>query len=130
MILPGARLRALSAGVLCLRFNHTPWQLVKGYGDFSNKNVPVPNILRDFRNAPLYIHCFFSTILIQRCFLYHFLSLTKWTIICHNFDYFFCGSFMFLFCLVFSMSLCSSVYMCFVVTCWGRADLLALVCGV
>ena len=33
-------------------------------------------------------------------------------------------------CLVFSMSLCASVYMCFVVTCWERADLLALVCGV
>ena len=26
-------------------------------------------------------------------------------------------SFMFLFCLVFAMSLCASVYMCFVVTC-------------
>ena len=38
--------------------------------------------------------------------------------------------FMFLFCLVFAMSLCASVYMCFVVTCWERADLLALVCGV
>ena len=37
---------------------------------------------------------------------------------------------MFLFCLVFAMSLCPSVYMCFVVTCWERADLLALVCGV
>ena len=37
---------------------------------------------------------------------------------------------MFLFCLVFVMSLCGSVYMCFVVTCWERADLLALVCGV
>ena len=37
---------------------------------------------------------------------------------------------MFLFCLVFAMSLCASVYMCFVVTCWDRADLLALVCGV
>ena len=44
--------------------------------------------------------------------------------------YFFCGSFMLLFCLVFAMSLCASVYMCFVVTCWERADLLALVCGV
>ena len=44
--------------------------------------------------------------------------------------YFFCGSFMFLFCLVFAMSLYASVYMCFVVTCWERADLLALVCGV
>ena len=44
--------------------------------------------------------------------------------------YFFCGSFMFLLCLVFAMSLCASVYMCFVVTCWERADLLALVCGV
>ena len=38
--------------------------------------------------------------------------------------------FMFLFCLVFAMSLCASVYMYFVVTCWERADLLALVCGV
>ena len=37
---------------------------------------------------------------------------------------------MFLFCLVFAMSLCASVYMCFVVTCGERADLLALVCGV
>ena len=37
---------------------------------------------------------------------------------------------MFLFCLVITMSLCESVYMCFVVTCWERADLLALVCGV
>ena len=26
--------------------------------------------------------------------------------------------------------LCPSVYMCFLVTCWERADLLALVCGV
>ena len=34
---------------------------------------------------------------------------------------------MFLFCLMFAMSLCASVYMCFVVTCWERADLLALV---
>ena len=34
------------------------------------------------------------------------------------------------FCLVFAMSLCASVYMCFVVTCWERSDLLALVCGV
>ena len=37
---------------------------------------------------------------------------------------------MFLFCLVFAMSLSASVYMCFVVTCWERADLLALVCCV
>ena len=26
---------------------------------------------------------------------------------------------MFLFCLVFAVSLCASVYMCFVVACWG-----------
>ena len=32
--------------------------------------------------------------------------------------------------LVFAIPLCASVYMCFVVTCWERADLLALVCGV
>ena len=43
--------------------------------------------------------------------------------------YFFCGSFMF-FCLVCAMHLYVSVYMCLVVTCWERADLLALVCGV
>ena len=34
------------------------------------------------------------------------------------------------FCLVVAMPLCASVYMCLVVTCWERADLLALVCGV
>ena len=34
---------------------------------------------------------------------------------------------MFLICVVFAMSLCVSVYMCFVVICWERADLLALV---
>ena len=28
------------------------------------------------------------------------------------------------------MPLCASVYMCLVVTCWERADLLALVCGI
>ena len=32
------------------------------------------------------------------------------------------------FCLVVAMPLCASVYMCLVVTCWERADLLALVC--
>ena len=37
---------------------------------------------------------------------------------------------MFLFCLVFALSLCASVYMCFVVPRWERADLLALICGV
>ena len=36
----------------------------------------------------------------------------------------------FFFCLVFAMRLCASVYMCLVVTCWERAALLALVCGV
>ena len=34
------------------------------------------------------------------------------------------------FCLVFAIHLYASVYMCLVVTCWERADLLALVCGV
>ena len=34
------------------------------------------------------------------------------------------------FCLSFAMPLCTSVYVCLVVTCWERADLLALVCGV
>ena len=43
---------------------------------------------------------------------------------------FFCGSFVFLFCLVFAVSLCVSVCVCFVVACWEGAGLLALVCGV
>ena len=34
------------------------------------------------------------------------------------------------FLLVFSIRLCASVYLCLVVTCWERADLLALVSGV
>ena len=34
------------------------------------------------------------------------------------------------FYLVFALPLYASVYMCLVVTCWERADLLALVCGV
>ena len=29
-----------------------------------------------------------------------------------------------------ALPLCASVYMCLVVTCWERADLLAIVCGV
>ena len=33
-------------------------------------------------------------------------------------------------CLVLVMPLCSSVYLCLVVTCWERADLLTLVCCV
>ena len=34
------------------------------------------------------------------------------------------------FCLVFVMPLYVSVYLFLVVTCWERADLFALVCGV
>ena len=34
------------------------------------------------------------------------------------------------FCLAFAMHLYASVYMCLVVTCWERADLLALGGGV
>ena len=37
---------------------------------------------------------------------------------------------MFLFCLVSAMSLCASVYMCFMITCWEMVDLLAIVGGV
>ena len=44
--------------------------------------------------------------------------------------YFFVDFVWVFFCLVFAMPLCASVYMCLVVTCWERADLLALVCGV
>ena len=35
-----------------------------------------------------------------------------------------------LFSLAFAMPLYASVYMCLVVICWERADLLSLVCGV
>ena len=34
------------------------------------------------------------------------------------------------FCLVFVMPWCASVYLCIVVICWERTDILALVCGV
>ena len=34
------------------------------------------------------------------------------------------------FCHVFAMPLFASVFMCLVVTCWERTDLLAFVCGV
>ena len=34
------------------------------------------------------------------------------------------------FLLVFALPLYASVYMCLVVTCWERAELLAFVCGV
>ena len=34
------------------------------------------------------------------------------------------------YCLAFVMLLYASVYMCLVVTCWERADLLAIVCVV
>ena len=40
---------------------------------------------------------------------------------------FFCGSFVFLFCLVFAVSLCASVCVCFVVACWGVASWLSFV---
>ena len=40
--------------------------------------------------------------------------------------FFFC----LVFCLVFVMPLCVSVYVCLIITCWERADLLAHVCGV
>ena len=36
----------------------------------------------------------------------------------------------FFFCLVFAMPLCASVHLSLVVTCWERADLFALFCGV
>ena len=42
--------------------------------------------------------------------------------------YCFCGSFMF-FLFVLVMPLCVSVYLCLVVTCWERADLLARICS-
>ena len=35
-----------------------------------------------------------------------------------------------IFCLVFVKPLYASVYLCLVVTCWERADLQALICGV
>ena len=41
-----------------------------------------------------------------------------------------CIFYVFFFCPVFAMPLCVSVYLCLVVTCWERADLLALICCV
>ena len=38
--------------------------------------------------------------------------------------------YVFFICLVFAVPLCASVYMSLVVTCWERADLLAVACGV
>ena len=38
--------------------------------------------------------------------------------------------YVFFFCLAFAMPLCASDYMCLVVSCWERTDLLALVLGV
>ena len=43
--------------------------------------------------------------------------------------YFFVDRLLF-FCLVFAMPFCACIYLHHVVTCWERADLLALVCGV
>ena len=40
------------------------------------------------------------------------------------------GLLWFFFCLVLAMPLCVSVYMCLVVTCMERADLLAFVGGI
>ena len=34
------------------------------------------------------------------------------------------------FCFVLVLSLCASAYLCLMVNCWEKADLLALVCGV
>ena len=47
-------------------------------------------------------------------------------------DFFICwySSLFMFFCLVIVMPLCASIYLCLEVTCWERADLLALDCGV
>ena len=37
---------------------------------------------------------------------------------------------LYFYCFVVAMPLCASVYMCLVVTCWERSDLLGLVYGV
>ena len=67
----------------------------------------------------------------SHCFLFVFLFGTSSKIFYWPFQG--CTSFVDLscfFCPVFAMPLCASVYMCLVVTCWERADLLSLVCGV
>ena len=82
----------------------------------------------------LYVHSSIAIILMGKRELVALLNLSFWCLVMVERLFFSvprgCGSFMFLFCLVFAMSLCASVYMCFVVTCWERADVLALVCGV
>ena len=47
-----------------------------------------------------------------------------------NGRYFYCGSFMFFFYLVFAMPSYASIFVCLVITCQERADLLVPVCGV
>ena len=44
--------------------------------------------------------------------------------------YLFCEYFMFLMSCVCYACVYASVYLCLVVTCWERADLLALICGI
>ena len=53
---------------------------------------------------------------------YHSVQIPRWGVYSQLKVYFFC--------LAFAMPLCASFNMCLVVTCWERADLLDLVCGV
>ena len=65
--------------------------------------------------------CLKATIL-SACLIGHSLAISFIKVLAK-----FCGSFMFFSVLCFAMSLCASVDMCLVVTCWERADLLAIV---
>ena len=64
-------------------------------------------------------------------FKYTFLSLLISVFVSVPRRYFFCGSFMCFFCLVFAMPLYAHLFICALWSPAGeRADLLALVCGV
>ena len=43
-------------------------------------------VLRDFRNAPFYIHCLYHMIDLRMFFFIKFYPLAPWTMICLDFD--------------------------------------------
>ena len=61
--------------------------LIRDSSNFKQvKEKFIPNILKDFRSAPFYIHCI-SHMANMRMFPLYFLHpLTQRTMICHNFD--------------------------------------------
>ena len=67
-------MKFISVYILCL-YQGTQRSLAKN----------AQTILRDFRNAPFYIHCLFHTVDL-RMFSISFYPLSQWIMICHDFD--------------------------------------------